>query len=212
MSTMAITFACPACGRQLKVGDNGAGKRARCPECGAVAPLPTGPVTATLLEDDGVTAQPTQDDGVRCPECGREWPRETVVCVGCGYHFETGKRLKTVHRGAERTATFGIRFLGIYTRYKVRCRHDEISITKKSWLLFLPLGSSKTTLRSYEAVYTDYQGCGSGWSDERSESYTAEARGRNKPPVTIYRGPHEPTMKWLVDALQEVGGLEVKRT
>jgi hypothetical protein len=158
-----------------------------------------------------VTVLPSTANALRCPECGRAWPHDTVLCVACGYNFQTGKRLRTVHGGVERTTTFGLRSLGTYTRYKVTRRWDEVSITQKSWLLFLPLGSSKTTLRGYEAVYTDYQGCGSGWSNERSECYTAEARGRNKPPVTIYRGPHEPTMRWLVDALQEVGGLEVKR-
>jgi hypothetical protein len=208
---MPITFACPACGRQLNVADNAGGKRARCPECGQVASMASAQITATAATENGVTAQSGSDNDRRCPECGREWPQDTVVCVACGYNFRTGNRLRTVHRGAERTATFGLRFLGTYTRYRVSGRRDEVSITQKSWLLFLPLGSSKTTLRGYEAVYTDYQGCGGGWSNERNECYTAEARGRNKPSVTIYRGPHEPTMRWIVDALQEVGGLEVKR-
>lgn len=37
---MPITFACP-CGRQLQMDDEFAGKRARCPECGAVVLVPT---------------------------------------------------------------------------------------------------------------------------------------------------------------------------
>ncbi|MBN9121905.1 MAG: hypothetical protein J0I06_22650 [Planctomycetes bacterium] len=37
---MPITFAC-ACGKTLRVPDTSAGKRAKCPACGAVVAIPT---------------------------------------------------------------------------------------------------------------------------------------------------------------------------
>jgi hypothetical protein len=35
-----INFSCPGCGKTLRVGDEIAGKLARCPDCGAVASIP----------------------------------------------------------------------------------------------------------------------------------------------------------------------------
>ena len=39
---MPINFGCPGCGKTLRVGDENAGKLARCPDCGAVATIPRG--------------------------------------------------------------------------------------------------------------------------------------------------------------------------
>jgi len=38
---MPIEFACPGCNKHLRVADSAAGKRARCPDCGAVSNVPT---------------------------------------------------------------------------------------------------------------------------------------------------------------------------
>lgn len=44
---MPINFLCEQCGRQLRVGDDAAGKQAKCPQCGAVQDVP-GPAGADL--------------------------------------------------------------------------------------------------------------------------------------------------------------------
>jgi hypothetical protein len=36
-----IAFACPGCGKQLKVKDELAGKKVKCPGCGCVAQVPS---------------------------------------------------------------------------------------------------------------------------------------------------------------------------
>jgi DNA-directed RNA polymerase subunit RPC12/RpoP len=58
---MPITFSC-ACGRQLQMDDEYAGKRARCPECAGVvvvpAPVPEPPpLPARTLRADDVAAE-----------------------------------------------------------------------------------------------------------------------------------------------------------
>ena len=73
---MPITFACD-CGKQLKVGDEFAGKRAKCPACAAVLAVPTDdsfptappplPLPATT-EDD---AYKLLDDGPPAPTARR---------------------------------------------------------------------------------------------------------------------------------------------
>src|SRR5690349_9470735 len=40
---MAIAVGCPACGKQLRVKDEFAGKRVKCPSCGQILALPSSP-------------------------------------------------------------------------------------------------------------------------------------------------------------------------
>jgi hypothetical protein len=53
---MPIEFNCPGCQKKLRVADSGAGKQAKCPQCGAVASVPA---------PSGVSdqAQPTPPEG-----------------------------------------------------------------------------------------------------------------------------------------------------
>jgi ribosomal protein S27E len=37
---MAIEFRCTQCHKLLRIGDDAAGKQAKCPECGAILPVP----------------------------------------------------------------------------------------------------------------------------------------------------------------------------
>jgi len=37
---MAIEFRCTRCGKLLRIGDDAAGRQARCPECGAISSVP----------------------------------------------------------------------------------------------------------------------------------------------------------------------------
>ena len=56
---MAIEFVCPSCGRALKLRDEAAGKRGRCPHCKAVITVPENAVS----EDDLIEIVPTQPSG-----------------------------------------------------------------------------------------------------------------------------------------------------
>jgi hypothetical protein len=57
---MAITFSC-ACGKTLQVADSAAGKKARCPQCGTIVPVPqaeVGIVTPKLVRETKAPAPP----------------------------------------------------------------------------------------------------------------------------------------------------------
>lgn len=61
---MAIRFAC-TCGRQLQAADEHAGKRSKCPACGAAHVIPSlAPAVADLeiVSDELPTAEPVDDD------------------------------------------------------------------------------------------------------------------------------------------------------
>lgn len=62
---MPITFGCPGCGKTLRVGDENAGKLARCPDCGAVATIPVSSApAASIAEPTAPAAAPTSPVGL----------------------------------------------------------------------------------------------------------------------------------------------------
>lgn len=80
---MPITFACE-CGKQLKTGDENAGKRVKCPACGEGVLVPSGkPATAPVKAPAGGMTQ------FNC-ECGKQLQAKAelvgkkVKCPGCG--------------------------------------------------------------------------------------------------------------------------------
>jgi DNA-directed RNA polymerase subunit RPC12/RpoP len=77
----AIEFECPACNQPLEAPEEMAGDVIECPACGQALELPGEP-------------EPEGDD-LQCPECSTVWPAGTVLCVGCGYHFEAGGVIQT---------------------------------------------------------------------------------------------------------------------
>ncbi len=67
-----VEFACAQCGRLLKVAQSAAGRQAKCPQCGAVQPVPTGlnpadgddsPARSDNLESYGAAAPPSLQPG-----------------------------------------------------------------------------------------------------------------------------------------------------
>lgn len=49
---MPIEFPCPSCQRTLRVGDDAAGKQAKCPQCGNIVPIPAATAPAGNLPED----------------------------------------------------------------------------------------------------------------------------------------------------------------
>src|SRR5437016_4721689 len=81
--TMSITCECPECGKRLKAADSAAGKKAKCPDCGAGVPIPKPKPKvkkAVAADDDEFDLQklnidagiegPVDEDEIACPMCG----------------------------------------------------------------------------------------------------------------------------------------------
>jgi hypothetical protein len=175
-----------------------AGQCVHCPACATVIAVPE-----TSAPESYAVAQTR-----KCPGCHTVWPAETVVCVGCGWNFSTGKRHRPTYAELDRHVDFGLRAIGTYTRLAVhRGSEGDRTLTRKDWLLFIPLGTSVLDLDGYEAVVTDFSSGGSEYGD----SFTLDLRDKDKRTRRIYYGSDEPTMKAIVDVLQEVAGLRVER-
>jgi len=93
---MTIHFAC-ACGKTLKAPDNAAGKRARCPACAAVVPVPAPAVTADVttqipadeydFKEPVMRAAPQRRTGLGLSsdidDSGAPWRTSAPIC-SCG--------------------------------------------------------------------------------------------------------------------------------
>jgi len=103
---MAIVFRCK-CGREIRVKDALAGKKGKCPECGAVVQVPTleeaaatpppqqTPAAPEAPVPEAPTDAPTEETTQRtkpCVHCGKHIPVEAVFCTHCGTHLRTGKK------------------------------------------------------------------------------------------------------------------------
>src|SRR6266851_7504278 len=60
-SSMPITLKC-GCGKHLKVRDELAGKRARCPGCGTILPVPSGITRQPLVRQEKLVSPSAEDD------------------------------------------------------------------------------------------------------------------------------------------------------
>lgn len=134
---MSIRVSCEGCGKQLKVRDEAAGKRVKCPECGGVIAIPElGEVVDAEAADDNpfaggnisstgkTVANEDQHDRKPCPACGEMIVKAAAKCRYCGEVFDpTLKRQSRSKRrrssgyddddaGSFPTADLGKRFLG----------------------------------------------------------------------------------------------------
>ncbi len=115
---MPIRVQCQ-CGQSLNVPDQMAGKSGKCPKCSAVIKIPAAsPATAQPTPNPGAAKGKTEklkataaapskkgmDDlfdqvglvkktGTFCPNCDAPLAQGAALCVKCGFHMESGKRL-----------------------------------------------------------------------------------------------------------------------
>ena len=100
-----ITVAC-ACGAKLKAPASAAGRKARCPKCGATLTVEAPPPARAdddlddlygLANDAERAAKSAPADAVAvlCPSCHTRMQPGAVLCTACGYDTRTGKSLST---------------------------------------------------------------------------------------------------------------------
>ena len=86
-----IKFECGSCGKSLRVADDHAGKRGKCPQCQAVV---TVPIPSIDLSDEPVgtpmgRAEADGTSGEQCPICGTTNTMNLRNCSGCGRLMRT---------------------------------------------------------------------------------------------------------------------------
>ncbi len=86
---MAIVVQCQ-CGKGLRVRDESAGKRVRCPSCGEVMLVP-GEQVAPRAAAPSRVAPPAAN---ACKACGKPVPVGVLVCPECGFSAQTNSYVK----------------------------------------------------------------------------------------------------------------------
>lgn len=110
---MTIELDCP-CGTRLRLPVEAAGKKAKCPKCGALTRVPgrlfqEAPVTAELVDDDPLEEKPTdfelkvvgeaptKSEDVKevrfCPHCMKEVLRVAFQCPHCHKKLKSTRRV-----------------------------------------------------------------------------------------------------------------------
>jgi len=116
---MVEVVACPGCQAKIKVRDEYAGKRVKCPKCGGAVPVPAADEDDEAPEGAAVTAAPAARKAGRrpaaddAPEPDEDAPRKKgfVPCPRCG--AEDPKKVKWTAWGS---------FYGPAMFHHVRCR------------------------------------------------------------------------------------------
>jgi phage FluMu protein Com len=108
---MKINVKCAQCGNTLAVDEKFAGKKGKCPKCGAVfviqppaanaAPAapparPAATPKSAPAPAPKVTAGTVSEGPKSCLGCGKAVDAKAVICMNCGYNFKTGKKLNTI--------------------------------------------------------------------------------------------------------------------
>jgi hypothetical protein len=199
---MPITVEC-SCGKRFQVADERAGHKVRCTVCQEVVAVPG--------RAEEAEAGYAVEDMRKCPRCKRKWPGETVLCVNCGYNFQTGRAVERAYDIANQVIDIGARWLGIYTRlHFFRGRKGETILTIRKKFLFIPAGTRTLDLRDYNAVLTDCT-LGSTGEDGGPDVYYLYLEGPRKRTTRILRTTNERAMLEVVDTIKELAGLAIKR-
>lgn len=79
---MPVSFKCE-CGKALRVKDEFAGKKVKCPSCSRVIVTPE-ITTEALMSVEGIGNPEESQSQVKCQTCGADLKEEDPVCMKCG--------------------------------------------------------------------------------------------------------------------------------
>lgn len=94
---MSISVTCEGCRRRFQATDKLAGKKAKCPRCGEVIPVPeTEPPQARTSSSAGSPGEEeaAAEFALCCSSCHARLASDAVLCVRCGTDQRTGRQVE----------------------------------------------------------------------------------------------------------------------
>ena len=147
---MPISVQCSTCRKRFKAGDQLAGKRVKCPQCGSVIAIPQRMAEAALsassdmasrepapsiFDEEDIPLQSATKPAAQplkpCPGCGAEMPGQAVLCIRCGFDTRSGRKLDLGTGG-------NVSDFGATTGKKKRRKRD----TPQQWAFLYGCGAS----------------------------------------------------------------------
>lgn len=104
-----IIVDCSSCGSRLRVSDDKAGRRGKCPKCQAILTIPLQsqePIQTIALADVESDPPPAEQSreysspapsGEGCPSCDGPLPAKARICAQCGIYLPSGRPVLTAH-------------------------------------------------------------------------------------------------------------------
>jgi ribosomal protein S27E len=224
-----IVFRCHDCEREITLPERPANGKIMCPSCRTVLNVPE---PGSAAEETGGTYTTAQVK--RCPQCNKETTSAAVICIGCGYNFQSGKQTRKVVRvkALERSWWYGPIPLFHKIIQLQKTRTGEALVTVTDHIFCIPIGTTEIDLRQCQEIWTDYrQGFGVvGWTITlilfllcvcpglwwlvwafNKPTYILRLPRHKLSEITLYEGMNGDTMRDLLDSIAEMGQLKIVR-
>jgi predicted nucleic acid-binding Zn ribbon protein len=203
---MPIVVKC-GCGERFEVLEEYAGLKVRCDGCWALVVVPE--ARDNVEAGDGYAVEQHR----KCPGCRKELPADAVLCVRCGWDFRKGKRRQTTYDEVTRRWTSAPSLLGVTLHLTfVRDRRGRSTLTlRRRWFGTLPLGTRVLDLDDYRTVLVDCALGDDTGDTPVSDVYYLYLENRDGRQVRVFQDFDEFRMREVVDSLQELAKLTVKR-
>jgi hypothetical protein len=230
---MSIVLRCHDCDRDIELTQRPSSGKVVCPTCHTMLAVGE-PGEGEGEAADAAGGVYTTVQVKNCPLCNKETTPAAVLCINCGFNFQTGKQTRKIVRvkTMEREWWWGL--IPIYFSI-VRLRktkEGETRLTVTHNLCFIPASTIEIDLRDCQEIWTDYrQGFGAlGWAITlvlillcvlpgllwwiwafSKPTYILRLPRINQAPVTLYEGMIETKMQDILDNLVEMGELKIVR-
>ena len=169
---MSINLLCQ-CGQKLTAKNELAGKRVKCPTCGAAVSVQVLQTNArdnaadqadsrlaSLLDEAGVA--PSTQREASCPSCNAEMRSDAELCVECGYSKRLGRRVafrRDINPEDDMSLPPELRKAIKQVRHEKIDKIAEFGEGYTSWLVSLVLFGMAATLVAGGIYYVSIGGC-----------------------------------------------------
>ena len=142
-------------------------------------------------------------DSLICPKCSTGWPDKTVICVECGYNFQTGRKQKTVYKVRDHAWwASGGSFIGTHLTLQ-KTGPNRLNLKVDKYFFWFHTRTKSVSLKNYFRILTSWS------STEDLEFWTAHLEHRNGSRIHLITSSEKEEYLEIVDLVSEITGFEI---